>query len=496
MVFVLVSTAAVTLLIIGLRTVRENADRVIASSIARGEVEALQAKGAEALTPGTTSRTVTQDGRAFTVSTSATWVSVDQTSDPCQAVIDPAALRTMRVSVSVAGGGLRGPQTLIALVPRNAETVTSGTGSVSVRVFDSYAGSGVPGVNVEIRNTGTNTSLGQYQTDSNGCLIVSGVAPGTGWQATISKPGYVALSPPGLTSTKAVTAAVNSAFDTFTYAPAASLTLGVANQAYPIPSGIPARLTTPTPLTQVPGISGLPTANSGFAYPLTITSLFPGTYQTWLGSCSDNEATGQSAVVAVPARTTDAPLAGARVQVIAAPGSTVSMTRNPFAGTCTGGLPTYPLGSTGNDWQLPVTVPYGDWTFATSGKESFGNIQLPTASGAVCSVYWGTGTETDAKTKAQQVATKANALRDDSNPAVTDAMLLSAALSIQGLDYATPSSGQLTVLKSLGAITANATVRISSGLAAADDTVALTKDGQPFTIAPPCNSNSPIKGSP
>ncbi len=499
-IFVLVSTAAVTLLIIGLRTVRENADRVIASSIARGEVEALQAAGAESLTPGTSTRTVTQDGIAYTVTRSATWVSIDQTADPCLATIDPKALRAMRVQVSVAGGSLPGPQSLIALVPRSEELLVAGTASVSARVVDS-AGVGVAGVSVIITNNATGDALGQYETDVNGCLIISGVATGIQWKAAISKAGYVALAPPGTSSVTAVTSAgTNTPFENFLYAPAGILVVSSADDSYPIPSGIPSRLTlaTTTAGASAAGRSQVPAANglNDTSYPHSVTGLFPGSYSTVLGACSDNAATGTAQ--ARPNESLPARLTAARVQVVAAPGTAVTMTRNALAspGTCTGGLPTYNLGTTGSDWSLRVAVPSGDWTFSAAGKEPFGNIQL-SAGSAPCSVYWGTGTATAAKDRAQQVASRANDSRDDSNPVVTDAMLLSAAQSIQGLDYAAPSAGQLTILKALGSVTASATVRISAaGAATVDDTVSLTRDGQPFTVASPCNANAPLKGSP
>lgn len=495
-VFLLVSSAVVTLLIVGLRTVRENAERVTAAGLARAEVEALQARGAEAITPGLTEKTVTQDGVAYTVQTSATWIQVDQTADPCAAVIDPAKLSLLRLTVNVSSPGLPGPQSIAALVPRTTEIQSTGTGSVSVRVIDS-TGLGVPSVGVTLRDTQTNTTFGQFQTDVNGCLIVSGITAGPSWSATIAKSGYVALSPPGLTSSKAVTGGVNTAFDTFTYAPAATLRLRSADDTYPIPAGIPARLTTPAPLTQIPAASGYPLAsNSAYSYPLTVGNLFPGTYQTWLGTCSDNEATGQSAVVAMPGQTTPAILAGARVQIVAAPGTTVTMTRNAFTGTCTGGLPTYSLGSTGDDWALRVTVPFGDWTFATSGKEPFGNIQLPTSSGAACSIYWGTGLEAQTRDAAQTAATRANALIDDSNPAVTQALLLQAAQTVQGAQADASGTDAVALSKSLGRVTATGLVRIAGGRASADDSVSLTLDGQRFPLEPACNANSPVKGSP
>lgn len=204
LIFVLVSTATLTILIASIRAVGENRDRVFAASVARQQVEELRALGSTtAKTTVDTTPTVTvttPDARKqFTVTRSAAWVPSGTTS-ACETTVNPKeALLSVRVDVS--GGSLGAPQrveTLIHTVNRLAATL----GSISVRVTDAL-GQPIAGAMV----TGTiNGGAFAELTSAAGCVFVPALAAGT-WAISVAKAGH---TPNPFTTSAVVTGGTNT----------------------------------------------------------------------------------------------------------------------------------------------------------------------------------------------------------------------------------------------------------------------------------------------
>ena len=185
----IVSTSTIAILVAGLRTIRDSADRVSAATIARSKVEDLRASGANSLTQGVTTET-SDDGR-FTISTETYWVPVtDQAVSSCVVGNNPNLQESrMRAHVEVIGGRLSAPQTIDALIQPKDDVPLANVGSMTVLVKDSDGATPVPGTVVR----GTHSSLVyafEAVTDAFGCIFAPNLVPGT-WTVVASKPGYV-----------------------------------------------------------------------------------------------------------------------------------------------------------------------------------------------------------------------------------------------------------------------------------------------------------------
>ncbi len=374
LVFVIVSTATIAILVAGLRTIRDSADRVSAATIARSKVEDLRATGANSLTQGVVTET-SDDGR-FTVSTETYWVPVtDQSVSSCVVGNNPNLQESrMRAHVEVIGGRLSAPQTIDALIQPKDDVPLSNVGSMTVLVRDSDGATPVPGAVVR----GTHSSLVyafEAVTDPFGCIFAPNLVPGT-WTVAASKPGYVPPETGADDSGVDVVAGLNSPAE-FALAQSGGLTVGTAYADYPIPRQVPFQMT-PDPLGSVP--TSLPT------YPVAINGLYPGTYRLWLGPCPETASSEYQATVTGGA-TTPAPLPGVRVDLVAPPGTAIRL-----VGGGTVGCPPsvdYAVGSTNSESIQRVTLPVGTWSFrpAGSGLADKDGITL-TAAQSRCSLVW------------------------------------------------------------------------------------------------------------
>lgn len=456
-VFILISTGAIAVLIGSLRIVRENADRATASSLARSHVEDLRALGADALTPGLTTKTQSVGGVAYTVATSAQWVALDQVGSACDVAIDPDVVAFMRVRVDVTGGQLSGPQSLDAVIPRRDDAPPSATGSMSVKVVDDR-GVGVAGVAVALTNVAAAGAPARYATGSDGCLLVTGLAAANGWRVDIQKTGYVAPTIAGTSQTTNVAVGLNTPV-AFSYAPAATVVLEPADDTYVIPREIPLSFVS-DPLGRAPSPPS--------SYPLRIEGLYPGTYQAWLGRCSDAGSV-QSPVIAAAGSTARVPLVGKQVDIVAPPGARIAMTHTPFTGvgSCPGGgLPTYAVGTVDDSMVLRVTVPTGAWTFSASTDDSTYvpvPIDFTATSRSPCSVAWDTGLAAKTRKAAERLITRAEALAKDSQDKKVTIPILEQAARELALDLAVgPAAGEATLKVVLGAVTGSIAMRVDA----------------------------------
>ncbi len=348
-IFVLVSTATVTILIQGLKSIRENTDRVVAANIARAQLDYWRSVGPTGIPLGLTVGAPAGADLAqvfdpdFAIRTTANWVGIGQTASACVAS-DPQQAY-MRVSVAVEGRSMAVPVTLDTVVFAEAATASGTTGTVVVFVIDER-GSPVSDVRVVGTDASHSANNFSYYTGSDGCLFIPGrTAPAT-IQIVISRAGFVSSTPTGATGTVPVEAGVASKL-TLRYAAAASLqfSTGEATYAYP-----------PTmPVTWQVNATGSSTnaATAG----VTVTDLWPTTagVTAW-AACSAPQVFGSLTAGATTAIT----LPAARVKIRGLP-QDVAVT-----GTC--GTTTVALGSTNSLGILKVGLPYGLWSFTSTGQ--------------------------------------------------------------------------------------------------------------------------------
>jgi prepilin-type N-terminal cleavage/methylation domain-containing protein len=373
-VFVIVSTATIAILVAGLRTIRDNSDRVSAASIARSKVEDLRATGANSLTQGVTSET-SADGR-FTISTETYWVPVtDQAVSSCVVGNNPDLQESrMRAHVEVIGGRLSSPQTIDALIQPKDEVPLANVGSMTVLVRDSDGATPVPGTVVR----GTHSSLVyafEAVTDPFGCIFAPNLEPGT-WMVVASKPGFVPPTTGADDSGIDVLAGQNSPAE-FSLAQAGALSVDSAYPNYPIPRQIPFQMA-PDPLSSLP--SPLP------EYPVSISGMYPGTYRLWLGPCPETPSSEYQANV-TGGVTTVVPLPGVRVDLVAPPGTSIRI-----VGGETEECPIavdYPVGTTDDESIQRVNLPIGTWSFQPTGPglPNKNDVTL-TATQPTCSLVW------------------------------------------------------------------------------------------------------------
>ena len=374
LVFVIVSTSTIAILVAGLRTIRDNSDRVSAATIARSKVEDLRATGANSLTQGVITET-SADGR-FTISTETYWVPVtDQAVSSCVVGNNPNLQESrMRAHVEVIGGRLNSPQTIDALIQPKDDVPLADVGSMTVLVKDSDGATPVPGTVVR----GTHASLVyafEAVTDPFGCIFAPNLVPGT-WTVVASKAGYVPPATGADDSGVDVVAGQNSPAE-FSLAQSGALSVDSAYPNYPIPRQIPFQMT-PDPLSSMP--NPLP------AYPATVSGLYPGTYRLWLGPCAETPASQYQANASGGA-TTPVPLPGVRVDLVAPPGTSIRI----VGGGTTECPPSvdYPVGTTNSESIQRVNLPVGTWSFQPTGPglPNKNSITL-TAAQPTCSLVW------------------------------------------------------------------------------------------------------------
>lgn len=357
LVFVVISTATITILINGLKTIRENSDRVLAATIARSQIEHLRAEGTSAITIGLTEGGPVGTDPAFVVRTTANWVGLDQTASACDAAEPGQAY--MRVSVEVSTETLQTPQVVDTVIQPDATQSSSGLGAAAISVID-QVGEPVANITISLTDVGHPENVRTYITGGDGCIYLPDLAPSATLIATVSfagSPQYVSSTPTGTQQSVLVTEG-GVARPTFEYAPVAGIVFAGQDQEFPLPSGIA--------VSWQGTATGASIQSSSLGS--AITGLWPetGGFTAWAGTCADADPSSVSATRQgfgfVAGGTTTASLSSGPVRLRGLPADTVVTARyvGPDA-ACT--MPDLNLGRSNDKGILKVGLPYGDWRF-------------------------------------------------------------------------------------------------------------------------------------
>jgi prepilin-type N-terminal cleavage/methylation domain-containing protein len=352
-VFVIISTATVTIVIQGLRLLRENSDRGIAANIARDELDYWKSLGTAGINPGLTvgahSAAVSDD---FIVRTTAAWVGFNQSQGACAA--STPGKDYMRVTVQVSSSNISDAQTLDTIItpPANAAAPSLGSARIFVRDRDDQPVSDV---------IVAGFPAGDLVTGAEGCIFLPNLTPAT-LTITVSKSGYVPKDSGGQTQSAVITAA-NLTEKTFSFAAASSIAFSSANPDYSLPSVMPVMWKL--------NATGAVAAKSTVA--TVITNRWPLTtgFTSWAGSCSDADPLVYSgspqSFVFTSGATTSAALNTALVKIRGLPKDTM-VTANYTGpdGAC--GQAPVQLGKSNDLGILKVGLPYGKWSFIGGGQ--------------------------------------------------------------------------------------------------------------------------------
>lgn len=371
-VFIVISTATVTVVIQGLRTMRENSDRAVAANIARDEIEYLRNVGTAAINPG-----VTLGGHAasvnadFKVRTTATWVGFNQSGDTCAA--STPGKDYLRVTVEVTSSNITDPQTVDTLITPPANAAAPSLGMARMIVNDQL---GMPVSDVVVTGFPGVTLM----TGTSGCVFVPNLTPAT-LTITVSKNGYVTNTPTGLTQTATISAG-NLTEKTFLLAAASSIQFAASNPDFPLPSVIPAmwQLNVTSPIA-VASTVGSTVSNR---WPLTSG------FSAWAGSCTDADplhyGVAPQGFGFTAGQTTLAALNTGLVRLRGLPkDEQVTATYIGPDATCV--QPPVVVGTSNNLGILRVGLPYGEWSFTAKNQTQPLTAPLaPPAAGAPAEV--------------------------------------------------------------------------------------------------------------
>ena len=365
-VFLIASTASISLIVTASAAIRENADRVFAANLANTEIDRMRDLGPDAITIGQVVTEHTSTQGTFAVSTTSNWVGLNQVADSCSTASPGQAY--MRVHVEVTGEGLDTPQVSDTLVAPPDDSPAVNVGSVAIKVVDEVDAP-VSSVTVAGRDL-VGGSTFSYVTGPDGCVFVPGLAPSASWQLTVSRSGFVGSPNSPTTQIRQVLVGQSTPV-TFQYAEGASLTFAAPTGEYAIPGGIPVSL--------APDASTITTIATT-AFPTIQRDLWPAPagYQAWLGSCNDADPSSaiaprttsipRAAFATPPGASTRADLQGVAVKVRGLLAGTAVRVRHAAepTGRCLTAQ-TYDIGSTTAKGIVRAYLPYGRWTFVAPG---------------------------------------------------------------------------------------------------------------------------------
>jgi prepilin-type N-terminal cleavage/methylation domain-containing protein len=362
LIFVIVSTATISILITGLQTIRENSDRVLAATIARSHVEDLRARGTSAITIGLTEEAPDGTDPDFVVRTTANWVGFDQTASACAAAEPGQAY--LRVRVEVTSPTLTAPQVLDTVIQPDATQTPSGTGAAAISVID-QVGEPVSDVTIALADAAHPQNVRTYVTGVDGCIYLPDLVPTANLAVTVSHAGpppHVPSTPTGTQQTVQITEG-GLARPTFSYAPAASIVFAGRDEEFPLPGDLPVSWQ----------INSTGEAVQESALGATVTGLWPetGGFTAWAGTCSDADPAALSATRQafglVGGGSTTARLASGPVRLRGLPADTpVTAEYVGPDGACA--LTSIALGRSNDKGILKVGLPYGDWRFVAEDE--------------------------------------------------------------------------------------------------------------------------------
>lgn len=384
-IFAIVSGALLALVMRGAQTIRGNADRVLAASLARSELDAWLAVGANGVPLGQTSRVVTNQAGTFTITTTATWIDLALATNPCKVGpgVDPGR-SYIRVHVEVAGGELGAPQLADGLVYPQDTAPTDRTGTVTVQVSDNV-GAPVSGVTVSL--TGGSPNSFTQVTGADGCVFFPDVPASTQWVVGIDRTGYITEEPDGQRAPGTVVTELQNTQKLFVYAMPGTLSFTAGTAAFPVPSGVPFAFT-PDKRNLAP--------TSFTTYPVTISGLWPTLYNGQLGICQMALQLGSVSTTLDAGGSGTLSLVGGKVEIVAPEGTVIKVSSaeqddTSPTGKCLSGP--FTIGTVDKTLLLTATLPYGKWTFTAVGPrmavgapkeqdEYLHPVQTP------CSVSW------------------------------------------------------------------------------------------------------------
>lgn|GEM_PF-1379337 len=357
-IFIAVSAATITILLLALATVRENSDRVLAANVARSHVESLRVVGASNVAIGLTE--TVQSG--FTVRTTANWVGVNQRVSACSTA-EPGQ-DYLRVNVEVLGRTLGAPQVIDAVISSDGVPRTGIEGAITVQVGDQYA-QPVTDVVVTGRDASHPENNFQVLTGIDGCVFLPNLAPSGTLYVSIEKNQsgvtYVPRSSGGDTDQIQINSQEVSRV-AFEYAPAASVIFGASNEEFQLPASLNVtwqELVTGAATRQTPvgeAVAGLWPSTAGF--------------EAWLGTCADQDpsALGSSAtgfgLVSGSVVSVGLPSAYVRFEGLE-PAGVVEVTYTGSDGAC--GLESFNVGPADSEGVLQIALPFGSWDFTAQG---------------------------------------------------------------------------------------------------------------------------------
>lgn len=373
-VFIIISTATVTVVIQGLRTMRENSDRAVAANIARDQIEYLKSVGTAGITPGLTlgAHDAALYNADFKVRTTATWVGFNQSGDTCAA--STPGKDYMRVTVEVTSSNITDPQTVDTIITPPPNAASPSLGQVRIYVRDQL---GLPVSDVTVTGIPPTTLL----TGASGCVFVPDITPAS-LSVSISKTGYVTDTPTGLSQPATITAG-HLTEKYFNLAAASSIQFSASNPDYPLPSTMPVMWQ----LNETGSIAVKTTVSS------TVSNKWPLTtgFVSWAGSCTDaspltNYGVSPQGFSFIAGQTTMAALNTGLVKLRGLPKD------EPVTATYTGpdsGCAQAPvlLGNSNNLGILKVGLPYGKWSFtAKTQTQALSTPLAPPAAGSPADV--------------------------------------------------------------------------------------------------------------
>lgn len=383
--FILISTTTAAILIQGLSTLRENADRVSAANIARTEIEYLRDLARrdpsiipigqfEGPIPPATDVKFNPDldpnyldpilrTSDYTITTTSNWVSFASIAHGDQSACDAesATPAYLRVVVTVSSPTLAKPASVQTNITQQQQgpAVADGstTGAIAIQVVNDVS---VPVSDVavsfadEFHPTNAKPTL---TTGFDGCLYIPGLTPTASLVATISRPGFVSSTPTGTTKTLAVAVGEVTKV-TFEYAEGATLRFASSDADFAFPAGVEANW-------KVKGTGGSVQVN---AMTDAITGLWPGDdVEAWAGSCPDADplylGSARPAFSLEAGGTTVARLPVTPVKVKGLLPDEPAKAHH--VGSCESVLD---LGQAPKTGPILLGMPYGDWTFKAAGE--------------------------------------------------------------------------------------------------------------------------------
>ena len=381
-IFGILASAAIAMVLTALQVGRQNRSRVVAAQLAARQIEEVRGMRTQDIPTGVTALPdVTTSGTTFHVSQNADYVNSNGTANACDSP-SGASLGYKQITVTVTWNGMGTVKpvrddTLKTLSIAGSDP-SKGSLAVSVRDSDSN-----PVANQAVTLT---PSGGTQTTGTDGCVVFTGLPPGSGYSAGLNTAGFVDIN--GLQNSVQGSQTVNAGQITkvqFAYDVPASLAI-----TWGVPTGgaTPVSVSTALPVTlintQFPNNGKKafldcsdPHAVAGSCVtgtPRTISGLFPSNYGYGIygGTCLDAApvtAPGPAAVNPGQSTATTVPVAEVNVTVTtngttAAPNKTVYAVHAADTACPNGQVVT--LGTTAANGTLNALLPYGQWTIATN----------------------------------------------------------------------------------------------------------------------------------